>query len=80
MLFVSVVVSMEINRRHYFRRGPRTYIYVWGGGTKTLKTQRTPTYILTGLVAAEIFRKVIPHAIFAPLTVQNQIGTETDAM
>ena len=24
MLFVSIVVSMEINRRHYFRSGPHT--------------------------------------------------------
>ena len=24
MLFVSIVVSMEINRRHYFRNGLRT--------------------------------------------------------
>ena len=24
MLFVPIVVSMEINRRHYFRSGPRT--------------------------------------------------------
>ena len=27
MLFVSIVVSMEINRRHYFPSSPRTYIY-----------------------------------------------------
>ena len=26
MLFVSIVVSIEINRRHYFRSGPRSYI------------------------------------------------------
>jgi len=28
VLFVSIVVSMEINRRHYFRSGLRTYIHV----------------------------------------------------
>jgi len=27
MLFVSIVISMEINRRHYFRSGPRTSIF-----------------------------------------------------
>ena len=27
MLFVSIVVSMEINRRHYFRSGLRTFNY-----------------------------------------------------
>ena len=27
VLFVSIVVSMEINRRHYFWSGLRTYIF-----------------------------------------------------
>ena len=25
VLFLSIVVSMEMNRRHYFRSGPRTF-------------------------------------------------------
>ena len=30
MLFVSIVVSMEINRRHYFRSGPRNMAHAYG--------------------------------------------------
>jgi len=30
VLFVSIVVFMEINRRHYFRSGLRTHVYVRG--------------------------------------------------
>ena len=29
VLFVSIVVSMEVNRRHYFRSGPRICIYIY---------------------------------------------------
>jgi len=29
VLFVSIVVPMEINRRHYFRSDPRTWLKLW---------------------------------------------------
>ena len=60
MLFVTIVVSMEINRRHYFRSGPRTFLKMIvsnhvGSAEATLGHGRVDTRCVAGRSEGFVF-------------------------